>query len=132
VQAHGLKTADYSLANLVDPPYLNEHRDRLGPSARELITQIGRVESWSYVVPLIVVGFAGALVLRRGRVVLFAAAWMMLSFAGLLAIYWISRNPVASHLFNTSDRTIVTLLIGGALLVPVLLAPERKSEPREL
>ncbi len=36
------------------------------------------------------------------------------SFTGPLAIYWISKNPVASHLFNTSDRTIDTLLMGSA------------------
>jgi dolichyl-phosphate-mannose-protein mannosyltransferase len=132
VQVHGLKTADYSLANLFDPGYLNEHRDRVGPSASELLTQIGRIESWSYLVPLIVVGLAGALLLRRFRLAAFGAGWAVFSFAGLLAIYWISRNPVSSNLFNTSDRTIDTLLLGCALLVPVLLAPEREPEPGKL
>ena len=83
--------------------------------------------------PLVVVGFAGALLLRRCRLVRRSApAGRVLSFAGLLAIYWISTNPLDSHLFNTSDRTIDTLVIGGALLVPVLLAPEREPEPVEL
>ena len=78
------------------------------------------------------VGFAGALLLRRWRVVLFGAGWAVLSFAGLLAIYWISINPLEHNLFNTSDRTIDTLVIGTAMLVPVLLAPEREPETVEL
>jgi hypothetical protein len=131
-QVHGLRPADYSLSNLFDPSYLNDHRDRVGPSASELLTQIVRVESWSYVFAFVVVGFAGALVLRRWRTALFGAGWAVLSFGGLLAIYWISINPISNHLYNTSDRTIDTLMIGTALLVPVLLAPEREPEPVEL
>ena len=30
----------------------------------------------------------------------------LLSFAGLVAIYWISTNPLTNHLYNSSDRTI--------------------------
>jgi hypothetical protein len=131
VQAHGVKTGDYSLANLFEPGYLSDHRDRLGPTIHELFFQIQR-DAWSFTLALIVVGFAGALLLRRARSFLFGAAWLVLSFSGLVAIYWISRNPVSSHLYNTSDRTIDTLMIGGALLVPVLLAAEREPEPTEL
>jgi hypothetical protein len=131
-QVHGLRPKDYALSNLFDPGYLSDHRDRVGPAADELLTQIARTEAWSLVVPLIVVGFAGALLLQRWRLALFGAGWAVLSFAGLLAIYWISINPLGSHLFNTSDRTIDTLMIGCALLVPVLLAPEREPEPGEL
>jgi hypothetical protein len=131
-QVHGLRPADYALSNLFDPGYLNDHRDRVGPSAQELLAQIVRVESWSYVLALVVVGFAGGLVLRRWRAVLFGVGWAVVSFLGLLAIYWISINPIANHLYNTSDRTIDTLMIGTAMLVPVLLAPEREPEPVEL
>jgi hypothetical protein len=130
-QLHGLRPADYSLSNLFDPAYLDDHRDRVGPSARELLTQIVHVESWSYVFALVAVGFGGALVLRRWRAALFGAGWAVLSFGGLLAIYWISINPISNHLYNTSDRTIDTLMIGTAMLVPVLLAPEREPEPVE-
>ena len=132
VQVHGLKTADYSLGNLVDPSYLSGHRDRVAPAAGELLTEIGKVSNWSYVVALVILGFGGALLLRRFRLFGFATGWALLSFGGLLAIYWISINPIEGHLFNTSDRTIDTLVIGTALLVPVLLAAERKPEAVEL
>ena len=84
------------------------------------------------VVALIAVGLVGALVLRRFRLVILALLWATLSVAGLVAIYWVSTNPLTNHLFNSSDRTIVTLVIGSALLVPLLLAPEREPEPVEL
>ena len=44
-----------------------------------------------------------------------------IALAGLLAIYWISTNPVSNHLYNSSYRTVDALVIGGALLIPVLL-----------
>ena len=73
-------------------------------------------------VRLILFAFAAALVLRRFRLALFGIGWLLLSFAGLVAIYWISTNPVTSHLANSSDRTIDSLVLAGGLLVPVLLA----------
>ena len=81
--------------------------------------------------PLVLVGFAGALLLRRFRIAAFGAAWLLLSFGGLLAIYWISTNPLKSHLTDSADRTVDSLVFGGALLVPLLLALERESEPGE-
>jgi hypothetical protein len=124
VQAHHLPTRDYALSNLFDPSYLWQHRGRVGPSAHELLMQIWAFGSWSFIVPLVLLGLAVAPLMHRTRVAAFGAAWLVLSFAGLVAIYWISRNPLSSHLFNSSDRTIDSLVIGGVLLVPVLLSTE--------
>jgi hypothetical protein len=132
VQVHHLPTRDYALSNLIDPAYLWDHRGRVGPSVSELWTQLWRLDSFSFVVPLVVVGLGVGLLLVRSRAALFAVAWLFLSFTGLLLIYWISRNPVTNHLYNTSDRTIDSLVFGGALLVPLLLAFEREPEPGEL
>lgn len=132
ILVHHVKIAEYSIADLFDPTYLYDRRARVGPSVLELWRQLWRLESFSFVVPLVLGGFAGALVLRRHRVAAFGAAWLLLSFAGLVAIYWISTNPIASHLTDSSDRTIDSLVFGGALLVPVLLAVERQPEPGEL
>jgi hypothetical protein len=132
VQAHHLQTRDYALSNLVDPTYLWRTRGRVGPAASELWTQLWRLDSFSLVVVLAAAGLGLGLLLHRSRVAVFAATWLVLSFAGLLLIYWISRNPLTSHLDNTSDRTIDSLVFGSALLVPVLLAVEREAEPGEL
>jgi hypothetical protein len=112
----------YSLSNLLSPSYLDAHGNRVWPAARELLFQMRHVETWSYVPLLALVGLGGALLLRRFRLAAFAVAWLGLSFAGLLAIYWISPFPLGNHLYNSSDRTIDTLVIGAALLVPVLLS----------
>jgi hypothetical protein len=100
------------------------------PSARELLFQLSRLDSWSYLAVFALAGVACALALGRFRLAAFAALWLALSFGGLVAIYWISTNPLANHLFNSADRTIVTLVLGTALLVPVLLQGD--SEPGEL
>ena len=56
-------------------------------------------------------------------------AW---GFAGLVAIYWISTNPLTNHLYNSSDRTIDALVIGSALLAPVLIGkPQKPTAPEE-
>jgi hypothetical protein len=44
--------------------------------------------------------------------------------------YWVSTLPLGSNLTNTSYRTIVSLLIGGVALVPLLVFP-RPVAPQE-
>ena len=132
IWVHHVKIAEYSISDLFNVTYLYDRRGRVGPSAHELWRQLWRLESFSFVVPLILAGFAGALVLRRFRAAAFGAAWLVLSFGGLLALYWSSTNKVASHLSDSSDRTIDSLVFGGVLLVPVLLAVKREPEPGEL
>jgi hypothetical protein len=129
---HHVNIAEYSISSLFSPGYLYDHRDRVGPSAHELWRQLWRFESFSFVVPLILAAFMGALLLRRLRTAAFGAVWLVLSFAGLLAIYWISTNPIKSHLTDSADRTIDSLVFGGLLLVPLLLAVERQAEAGEL
>ena len=129
LQANHVKILEYSLSNLFDPSYLGANDGRVGPSARELLHQILRVPSWSYLVLLALLGLVGALILRRLRLAFFAAGWLALSFTGLLAIYWISTNTLASNLDNSSNRTIDSLVITAALLVPVLLYAEPREQP---
>jgi hypothetical protein len=125
VQLHHVKIAVYSLSSLFDPGYLEAHSSRVRPSADELLAQIDRTSSWSYLELLIVAGLVATVVLGRFRLALFGAIWLALGFAGLVAIYWISTTTLAIHLFNTADRTIDSLVIGGALLIPVLVGKAR-------
>jgi hypothetical protein len=129
LQVEHVKIAEYSLANAFDPSYLRRADFRVGPSARELLAQIAHVGSWSYVVALGVLGLGGALAAGRFRPAAFGLVWLALSFGGLVVVYWISTNPLADHLDFSSQRTIDSLVVGAAMLVPVLLRPEPATAP---
>jgi hypothetical protein len=58
--------------------------------------------------------------LGRRRQAAFAALWTALSFGGLVVVYWISRNPVTDHLYNSSYRTVASIVVGAAALAPLL------------
>jgi hypothetical protein len=121
--AYGLSTPDYDLSHVLDVPYLRAHADRVRPAAAELWHQLTLTDKWGLLVWVIglalVCGAAGG----RGRVTAFAAVWLVLAAGGLLLTYWVSTLPLSSHLTNTSYRTIVSLLVGGTSLVPLLAAP---------
>jgi hypothetical protein len=126
--AYGLSTPDYDLAHIGDYAYLRSHADRVGPVVHELLRQFSATDKWgllALVIPLmLVVGLAGA----RWRLLAFAGVWFVLSSAGLLLTYWVSTLPLGSNLTNTSYRTIVSLLIGGAALVPLFVFPRDGGE----
>jgi 4-amino-4-deoxy-L-arabinose transferase-like glycosyltransferase len=121
VARHGLRHPDYELSNLFDRTYLADTWYRVEPVTNELLRQLTNTGSWGLLLPL----FGAALVvsaLRRGFApAAFAAAWLVLSFVGLVLIYWITVRPLEHNLFNTSNRTVATLLIGAGLVAPVLV-----------
>jgi hypothetical protein len=130
VQSRDLPTPDYDLSNLFSPGYLSDASYRVGPVLRELLAQITNTGSWGYLVPLFGVGLLGALVLRRWPLAMFALLWTGLSFFGLVMIYWVSYLPLENNLTNSSNRTVVTLIVGAAAMAPALLARRASvSEP---
>jgi hypothetical protein len=124
IAAHHVKIAEYSVSNAIDPGYLSGHWDRVGPSARELLSQIVDY-SWSLLFVLALAGVAGAFLLRSTRQGVFLSLWLGLAYGGLLVIYWISTNPLSENLYNSSNRTVGTLLVTGALVMPALLTTRR-------
>jgi hypothetical protein len=124
--AYGLSTPDYDLGNVVDVHYLARHSDRVHPAVKELFRQMWIAPHWGYLALAIVVGILTGLAARRIRVTLFTAAWITLSFAGLLLVYWVSTLPTSENLTNSSFRTIVSLVIAGASTLPVLLPTPRR------
>jgi hypothetical protein len=120
---YGLSTQDYDLANMVRPSYLSAHADRLWPTVTELSAQLADSNHWGLLTWVILLALAVGLLAARWRLVTFAGTWLVLAIAGLLMTYWVSVLPVESHLTNTSYRTIVSLLIGGAAMVPLFVFP---------
>jgi hypothetical protein len=120
---HGLSTADYDLTKLADPSYLGAHADRIWPAASELWRQATQVHSWGLIPWVVLLALVTALLAAEWRLLTFAAVWLVLAVSGLLLTYWVSTLPLGSNLTNTSYRTIVSLLIGGVALVPLLVFP---------
>lgn len=122
VTAYAIPTSDYDLSDALDPAYLAERSSRIRPVADELWVQLTHVPNWGVLLGVFAVAVAGALVSGRFGLAAFAGFWVALSFGGLLVTYWISTLPLANNLTNSSYRTVVSILVGGASLVPVLLA----------
>jgi hypothetical protein len=129
--AHDVTGSGWKLSHLLHPGYLADNAHRVSSAAGQLLDQIWLASSWSRLPWLVVVGVVVALALRRFRVVSFGVAWLLLSFGGLLLVYWASPFTLENNLYNSADRTIDTLMIGAALLVPVLLSPRRRPEQVE-
>jgi len=120
---YGLSTRDYDLAHVVDVGYLRDHRDRVSPVVHELWRQLAAQNKWAVLVWVIALALAAGLAAGRWRALAFAVCWLALSSAGLVLLYWASNLPLSSNLDNTSYRTIVSLLVGGASVAPLLVFP---------
>jgi hypothetical protein len=126
--AYGLSTQDYDLVNMVRPSYLSAHSDRLWPTVTELWAQLTNAHRWGFLTWVILLALAAGALAARWRLLTFATTWLALAIGGLLMTYWVSVLPVESHLTNTSYRTIVSLLIGGAAMVPLFVFPRTAEE----
>jgi hypothetical protein len=130
--AYGLSEPDYDLRNLTNVGYLRDHTYRLDPVVRELWFQMQNAHHWGFLVAAIGLGIAAGLVGARWRPTAFALVWLAFASGGLILIYWVSTLPTASNLTNSSFRTIVSLLVGGTSMLPLLLAPTEANDPGPL
>jgi hypothetical protein len=121
--AFGLHDTDYDLTNVVDIGYLRDHASRLEVALPDLWHQIADANHWGFVVPIVVLALVSGAFAGRWRLSLYGALWLVLSFGGLLLTYWVSVLPVESNLSNSSNRTIVSLVVTGIALTPLLLLP---------
>ena len=118
---HGLRNPEYSLGDAVNPAYLADRSSRAGPAFWGVWHQVWS-SGWGWLVPYALIAFAAALLARRWRVAGFAAAWALLSYAGIVLVFWISVVPVELTLRWAAYRTVASLVIGAAALAPLLAA----------
>ena len=123
---HGLKNPEYSFGDALNPGYLSDHSDRVRPAFAGVWHQVWS-SGWAWLVPLTLVAFAGALLARRWRLAGFAAAWALLSFAGIVLVFWISVVPIELTLKWAAYRTVASLVIGAAALAPLLASAAWES-----
>jgi hypothetical protein len=125
--AHSVNATTFNLSHLLHPHYLTTHWFRVVSAQHQLFAHIQLASNTSRLSLVAAVGFACALAVGSFRVTAFGAAWLALSFGGLLCVYWASSQPLYPDLNYSADRTIDTLLVGGVLLVPVLLGATRRA-----
>jgi hypothetical protein len=116
---HGLKNPEYSFGDALNPGYLSDHSDRVHPALSGVWHEVWS-SGWGWLVPFALVAFAGALLARRWRLAGFAAAWALLSFGGIVLVFWISVVPIELTLKWAAYRTVASLVIGAAALAPLL------------
>ena len=129
VSANDLRHPDYELSNLFDRAFLSDTWYRVEPVTTELLRQLTNTDSWGLLLPLFGVGLAVAALRRNLGPALFASVWLVTSFVGLVLVYWITVRPLEPNLFNTSNRTVATLLVGMALVTPVLIGRRPRETP---
>jgi len=119
VAAHHLENPEYSLGDALRPSYLSGRSERLHPALAGVWHQVWS-SGWGWLVPLALVAFVAALLASRWRLAGFAAAWAVLSFGGIVLVFWISVVPIELTLRWAAYRTVASLVLGAAALAPLL------------
>jgi len=119
VAANGLKNPEYDLGDALRPSYLADRSDRFRPALAGVWHQVWS-SGWGLLVPFALVALAAALLAGRARVAAFAVVWGVLSFFGIVLIFWISVVPVELTLKWAAYRTVASLVLGAAALAPLL------------
>lgn len=121
VAVHHLKNPEYSFRDALDPGYLADRSERLGPTLRSVAGHAFSLD-WGLLLPLAVVALLAAVLTRRRRLAVFAALWGLLSFCGIVLVFWISVVPVELTLRWAAYRTVASLVLGASSLAPLLAA----------
>jgi hypothetical protein len=119
--AHDLRNAEYRLSDALDPGYLADRSERVGPAVSRLWDELWE-PGWGFVPVLALVAVAAAALAGRYRLAAFALLWLLLAFGGLVLVYWISVVPVELTLTWTAPRVVVSLVVSAAALAPLLVA----------
>ena len=119
VAVHHLQNPEYSLGDALDPSYLADRSERVHPALTGVWHQVW-ASRWGWLVPFALVSLAAALVARRWRLSAFAATWAILSFLGIVLVFWISVVPIELTLKWAAYRTVASLVLGAAALAPLL------------
>ena len=113
------------------PGALAQHTDRIGPAASRLLRELVFTQH-GLLVPMTLVALFAAITAGRKRIALFALTWLSVSFAGLVVVYWASRLPLDWYLATSAPRIVLSLVIGGAALAPLLAGDAWKQSLAEL
>lgn len=131
VSAHDLEPTELPLGKAVNPSYLLDRTDRVGPAVRGLVEQAFKPGWWLAVLPLLLLAAALALRSRRGRpLATFVLCLVGLMFASLLWAYWGDRPEIQQHVAHTARRVVTSALVVSGLFLPLLAAQLGRPEPQ--
>jgi hypothetical protein len=119
VAVHGLPSNDYHVSDALSPSFLIGRWSRVDPTVHDLWHEVG-LNTWGSAGTLLIIGLVAGVLAGRLALVAFSVGWLLLSFAGLIVIYWISLLDLSFHLALSANRVVTTLVIGGTLLASVL------------
>lgn len=130
--ANDIHSTDFpALSTSLDPGYLGDRTERLTTAREHLTTLLADMDYWAFLPSGLIVVCAVALaagVLRR--VAAFYVLAALLSFAGLLWAYWVSKLEIEFHLGTSALRTIMSLaFIAAVALAQLLPALLDRREP---
>jgi hypothetical protein len=125
-----LSTPEYSWHDLLEPSTLGSRIGRLGYALPQMLDSAFSTVAWLLVLPLALVALALA---ARAAVPVAAAvaAWLVLDFASLAAVYWIGKPEIHWYVNTSVERVIATLPLVAGTLTPLLLALALTRKPDE-
>jgi hypothetical protein len=126
ISHHGIRSST-PIGKGLNPSYLVDRFDRVWPSIRTIVEK-SFAGDWLALLPLALA--VGLLVLawrRSWSGPLFAGGVLAVVFLSLLWAYWVQR-PGLHYLLSTSgSRTVTTLVVVGAVFLPILGAELLRS-----
>ena len=130
--AHGIE-GDMPVAKGLNPGYLLDRVDRLGPTIAAINGQFADQEGWLFLLPLAALVVVVSLVSGFGRrVAVFYLGCFLLAWSLFVWSYWISPHDLEWHLASSVDRVVsIPMLICLAAVVHLsgLLLGPRDSRP---
>ena len=116
--AHGIE-GDMPVAKGLNPGYLLDRIDRVGPAIAAINGQFADPERWLYILPLATLVVVASLVSGVGRrVAAFYLGCFLLVWAAFVWSYWISPHDLEWHLATSVDRVVsIPMLVCLAALV---------------
>jgi hypothetical protein len=123
VNAHDLEPRELPLGKAVNPAYLLDRTDRVGPAVRGLAEQAFKPGWWLALLPLLLIAVVLALRDGRGRpLAVFTLTLVGLMFLSLLWAYWGDRPEIHQHVAHTARRVVTSALVVCGLFLPLLVA----------
>lgn len=134
VNAHDLEPKELPLGKAVNPSYLLDRTDRVGPAVRGLAEQAFKPGWWLAILPLLLISTVLALRDRRGRpLAVFVLSLVGLMFLSLLWAYWGDRPEIHQHVAHTARRVVTSALVVCGLFLPLLVAQlDSRRQARDL